>query len=195
MRWSTNIVTPPAIEPVTLAEAKLYARVDVADDDVLITDLIVAARETVESFLRRKLITTKVDYFRETFPGSGGIICLPFPPLLVVDSVKYFDSLGVQQTVASADYTVDAASDPGRIAPSPDALTWESTERRLNAVEIRYDAGYGVSADDVPSGIKTAIKLLVTDMYEHRETQSEIRLHENNTAMNLLMAKKVPIEI
>jgi len=45
-KWKVS--TAPASEPITLAEAKLYLRVDTTADDALITALITAARETVE---------------------------------------------------------------------------------------------------------------------------------------------------
>ena len=37
--------TPPAVEPVTLSEAKAHLRVDSTDDDAYIATLITAARE------------------------------------------------------------------------------------------------------------------------------------------------------
>jgi uncharacterized phage protein (predicted DNA packaging) len=42
-------------EIVTLAEAKAHLRVDTADDDALITGLVEAATEMVESWLSRDL--------------------------------------------------------------------------------------------------------------------------------------------
>lgn len=188
-------MTPPAIEPVTLAETKNHLRVDVTDDDALITALITAGRESVESFLRRVLITQTIDLFLDSFPGQSGTIHVPFPPLQSVTQISFVDTDGTTKIVDTADFLVDTATEPGRIIPSPDALTWDETEVRTNAVTVRYVAGFGTLAADVPAGIRTAILFLVSDMYEHRESQSEIKLVENRTVNNLLWTHKVPIEI
>ena len=51
------LLTPPAVEPLTLAEAKSYLRVDTVDEDDTIAALIAAARLLVEAYARRALIT------------------------------------------------------------------------------------------------------------------------------------------
>jgi uncharacterized phiE125 gp8 family phage protein len=56
------LVTPPTIEPVSLAEAKAHLRVTEADDDALIAGYILAARHAAESYIRGALITQTWDY-------------------------------------------------------------------------------------------------------------------------------------
>ena len=48
-----SLVVAPATEPVTLAEAKLFAKASGTTDDTLITDLIVGARKLAEEWLNR----------------------------------------------------------------------------------------------------------------------------------------------
>src|SRR5947199_210729 len=53
-----RLITPPSIEPVTLAEAKAHLRLEISDDDALVSDLIGTARELIEEEVARSLITT-----------------------------------------------------------------------------------------------------------------------------------------
>jgi len=67
---SLTIVTPPAEEPVTLTEAKNHLRVDLSDDDSLISALIVAAREHAEAITRRAFITQTLKLSLDAFPAT-----------------------------------------------------------------------------------------------------------------------------
>jgi uncharacterized phiE125 gp8 family phage protein len=46
---------------------------------------------------------------------------------------------------------------------------WPDTSDEINAVRVRYTAGYGDSADDVPAAIRQWILLHVGAMYDRRE--------------------------
>ena len=73
------LITPPAEEPVTLAELKAWCRVDTSDDDALITGLGIAAREYVEQALGRQLVTATFDLIYDAFPEAA--IRIPRPPV------------------------------------------------------------------------------------------------------------------
>jgi uncharacterized phiE125 gp8 family phage protein len=166
-----RVVTPPASEPVTLAEAKLFLREMNSDQDALITSLISAVRRYGESYTRRAIMPQTLELMMETFPSSFATIDLPRPPLVAISSVKYKDISGVDQTVDSSLYQVDTYSEPGRIAPVFGKY-WFPTRFDLNAVRIQYTAGYADAAH-VPEEFKTWMKARIAQLYEFREAVSE----------------------
>lgn len=158
-----RITTPT--EPVTLAEAKLHLRVDDTDEDALIHGLISAARETCEDRIEGTVPVTGWRLTLDSFPDA---IKLPRPPIVSVESVKYLDTAGVQQTLSPLDYVVDTASSPGYIVPAF-GKAWPETRDQINAVEVEYTAGSATP----PAAIKAWLLLAVGDMYAHREASSD----------------------
>jgi len=96
---------------------------------------------------------------------------LPMPPLQSVTSLKYIDDAGVEQTMPTADYVVDAQHMIGRIRPAH-GTQWPSTLDDEGAVRITFVAGYG-AAGAVPQPIKQAILLLVGHWWINREAVGE----------------------
>lgn len=161
------VITPPSIEPVSLADAKTHLRVNFTDDDNYISGLITTARVRAEAFLSRTLITTTYDLYFDKFP-SGSSIALRQPPIQSVTSVKYTDRNGVvRQLTENVDYVVDERNDPGWVLLAENA-SWPETKETVNAVVIRYVAGYGAAASSVDQRVVLAIKHLVTLWYESR---------------------------
>ena len=72
-------------EPVTLAEAKAWCRIDVADEDVLITDLITSARQACENYVNLSFVTRTIDAVIES---PNGYIKLPYGPVKTLITVK-----------------------------------------------------------------------------------------------------------
>ena len=68
-----QLVTPPAEEPVSLAEAKLHLRVDFPNEDALITALIAAARQAAETLTGRQLVTARWKLVLDSFPGPRDV--------------------------------------------------------------------------------------------------------------------------
>ena len=176
-----QLVTPPAEEPVSLADAKLHLRVDFTDDDALITSLIAAARQAAETLTGRQIVTARWKLVLDSFPGPslmgvpagqpfslpGHAILLPRSPLQSVVAIQYLDMAGTQQTMPATDYTVDAACEPARITPVFGKI-WPISLPQIGAVSVTFDAGFG-PASSVPEGIKSWIKLRIGSLYAHRE--------------------------
>lgn len=163
-----KLITAPAVEPVTATEFKLHNKIDIADDDAMVTIYNQAARQDIEHITRRAICTQTWDLYLDDWP-DGDAIEIPLPPLQSITSVKYYDDDNTEATFASTNYIVDVASDPGRIVLYGDA-SWPSTVLRpANGIIIRFLAGYGAAAD-VPTALKQAILLLGAHFYENRES-------------------------
>jgi len=168
MQYTKRIVTPPAAEPVSLAEAKLHLRDPNAAEDALVTTLIKAAREYCEGVLNRALITQTWDMFIDCWP-SDGVIYAPMAPLVSVTHVKYVDEAGTLQTLGAPAYQVDKDVEPGRVLPAY-GYTWPTLRPSYSsAVQVRFVAGYGADGTFVPQNIKQAILLAIGHWYENRE--------------------------
>jgi uncharacterized phiE125 gp8 family phage protein len=153
-----------ATEPITTAEAKAHLRVTTSTDDTLIDALVKAVRQMAENELRRSLITQTWTKTIDEFPDA---IELPYPPVIAVASLKYYDKDAVQQTLDPSQYTVDSKSEPGWIVPAY-GVSWPDTLAAINVVEVIYTAGFG-AAVAVPQSVKNWILLHVGHLYENRE--------------------------
>lgn len=169
-RWALSVSTAPTEWPVTVAEVRDNARIDIFDDDVWIYNAIKAATELSETFLKRCFCTTTLRLNLDQFPWFEFV--LPRPPLVSVTSIKYLDTNGTQQTLSASNYSVDVRSQPGRIVPVYNT-DWPIYREFANSIEVIYVAGYG-AASAVPNAIKQAIKFAVTEWYNNRETQAQL---------------------
>lgn len=166
-----KVITNPATEPVTLAEAKIQLRVDVSDEDTYIEGLISTAREWCEGFQNKAYILQTIEKTFDCFPCS--VFDLPRPPMVAVSSIKYYDIKNVEYIFDPLLYFVDTSSEPGRVALNY-AVQWPTiTLRPINGVIVRYTAGQ-VDASTVPKKVKQAILLLVCHWYDNREAVGKV---------------------
>ena len=166
-----KVITPPSVEPVSLTEIKAHLNIGGTLDDTILTAYIKVAREWCESYQNRAYITQTLELTLDDYPAS--IQDIPRPPLQSVTSIKYYDENQVEATFSNTKYMVDTSSFVGRIALLGSNLYPTTTLRTINGVVIRYVAGYGNAATDVPEMVKHAIKLLAGHLYEHREDTIE----------------------
>ena len=106
----------------------------------------------------------------DKFPALDKEIPLMHSPIRAVNSVKYLDENGVQQTWGADKYQV--VLDGGRLLRLE---TWPTVQAdRISTVAIEMDVGYA-SAASVPADIKMALLLRVGDAYRWRENTQDAR--------------------
>lgn len=175
--------TGPAVEPVTVAEAKAHLRVDTSDDDTYIGTLITAGREWCEQYLDRTLVNTQWVMRFDSFPPDGTHdIELPRPPMATAGTttavaLTFTYENGTTATYSTASYRVDRNSTPGAVKTLY-GQTWPPHLMDDNAVSVTWWAGYGAAGSSVPAAIRHAILMIVGILYEKRAAAESGSLNE-----------------
>jgi len=195
---SNKRTTDPAVEPITADELDTHLRGDgvlAANEGDFLESVITAAREYVEEFTRRALITQSYTLVMDSWPsvkneGLGwwdgvregsisqdlqGHVELPMGPLQSITSVTTYAADNTSTVFDSSNYFIDSNQTPGQLVLNTGTV-WPSFTRTRNGIEIVYVAGYGNNATDVPGALKMAVKQLAAHWYENREytkTQSD----------------------
>lgn len=163
---SIVVSADPQDRPVALHDLKTHARILGNEEDDWLDLAIDAAVKHTETEINLKLIDQTVTWKLDWWLPCR--LIFPVGPLRSVTSIQYVDGDGATQTLASDQYIVDAAHDPGRVFPAYDVV-WPTPRRQENAVTIVYVAGFGTEPGSVPTPLRHAILLLAAHFYEHRE--------------------------
>ena len=160
---SSILLTAPAAEPLSLAEAMAFLRVEHGDDDDVIASLIAAARLHVEAQTRRALITQGWRLTRDAWPADGRLNVVP-APLQALAAVRVTDAGGNAAPLDLQNFVVDTAGSAIVFAP------WAVPPPGRSAAGIGLDVtlGYGDAAGDVPEPLRQAVRLLTAHWYENR---------------------------
>ena len=181
--FDLTVITPPATEPVSLAEAKMHCRVDHNVEDALLASLIQAARGLVEETTGRALITRTLEWRVDQW---STLLYLPYPPTISVVQISYTDADGATATLPTTAYSLRNSVIPAYIRL--DAAQRPAVElARDGAIAIRYQAGYG-AAENVPMAFRQAILLLVGHWHLNREAIGNANQSELPMAVSALLA-------
>jgi len=164
-------LTSPVAEPLSLAEIKAHLRIETDAEDGLIAGYLIAAREAVERYLRRALISQGWQLALDCWPEAP--VRFPRPPLIGVDAVRIFDTDGGSSLVDPTRYHVESRAEPGFLLPAQ-GESLPRPERRHGGIEIDFTAGFGESWNDVPSPIRQALLMMIAELYEHRGRASPV---------------------
>ena len=156
----------PAVEPITLAEAKAHLRIDGDTEDTLISTLILTSRLHIEAALGLALITQSWTLLRDAWPEVESVP-LMLRPVQQVTEVRTRDVSGNAEILDADTHLVDTVSESARLVRH--GPSWPKPGQSANGIEIDFVAGFGDTPNDVPAPIRHALLLLVAHWYEHRD--------------------------
>lgn len=169
MVWT--VTTAPAINPVTVSDVKLHARISTDAEDVYLESLVTAVTSAVEKYLGRALIRQTIRARMDFWPRI--VVTLPMPPLIDIVQVATASEDDVLTVYAATNYYAIIEGTPGEIVLKRSVTPPINTARDYGGFVIDFRAGYGTVSRDVPAGIVEAIKLWVSEVYESRDFDSK----------------------
>lgn len=181
-RQGTRVTVASSGFALTLEQAKRQLRIEPEDidGDAHVQDLIASAHRHVEKLLGYPILRQTRQTHAWGFPTGGLWLGGGDNLTVAADAVKYFDSDGVQQTLPTTDWLLDAVSDPAVLRCAP-GKSWPTTQARPGAVTVDWVAGW-TNAASVPADIVHAMRLVIGHWDQNREavvigvTSSEVQL-------------------
>ncbi len=180
--------------PVSVQQTKLHTHVDENQENINLSDYIGAATKAGQVMLDRQFVTATLRLTLDDFPcptrnNPQACLYVPRPPLQSISSIGYVQAEdGTTATMASSDYIVDTASEPGRVMPAFGRV-WPISRYQINAVTVTFVAGYGAPSA-VPKNIKTWIMSNAAAAYRFREPITELRMDRIGLIDNLLTVEE-----
>lgn len=185
---SLKIVAEPTVEPISLDEARTHLGLTPYDDsdgshphDAMVQGFITAVRTWAEEWTGLSLAVKTYELALDEFPEVDEIE-LPMAPVIAIESVTHVvasetsdgETDYTTETMLENEYVLDGHQKPAWLLPAA-GTSWPTTASVINAVRVRYLAGYLTEANTdypealiLPGAIKSAMFLLLGDFYENR---------------------------
>lgn len=159
------------VEPVSVAELRLYLRLDPDDggaEDGLLARLVASARTSLEAEARRVLVPGRYRIVLDRWPLEGWLP-LPLSPLVGL----------VRAGLLAADDTVTELQ-AGLVRPGPDPVeapglqfTGDLPDPGEARILIEVAAGFGGDGPALPEDLRLAVLRLAAARYEHRGDEAD----------------------
>jgi uncharacterized phiE125 gp8 family phage protein len=153
----------PAVEPLSLDEAKAFLRIEHNDDDQVITALIAGARIHVETLAQLAMMTQSWRVVLDCWPKHGRVAVRP-APLKALTAARVYDFAGNAQALDTQAFMPNIGA--SMLAFVPWAVP--APTRIAAGIELDVTVGFGDVAADVPEPLRQAIRLLTAYWYENR---------------------------
>lgn len=166
-----KVIVAPVTEPISLAEAVEWCRLDNEDSTNVLESIITGGRELFENDLGYTFHETTLEMAYDYWPCGRALTLPRATPLVSVTSVTLVDENAAETTWDASEYRLDTYSTPGRIY-LPSSGSWPSVVLdQFNGIRVRYVAGKVTQSPEVPfpEAIRMAMRLIVAHWNENRE--------------------------
>jgi len=164
---------------VTITELKIHLRITGTSEDTILQTYLDGALGYIESQTGRKL--SQESGRKAYFDQFGDMELIGDDP--IVESVKYIDNDGVEQTLSASVYEVKTHKARPYITLAY-GQSWPSIRAVDAAITITYQSGY--TATTLPARLRSAVLLEAATNYEYREDETMTRNHNNRGAVDRL---------
>lgn len=172
---SLQLVAAPAVEPLSLVEAKAWARIDSTSFDPTLPMMIATAREIAEHEVGSKLITQTWRWSLTDWPDALELVKLH--PVQDV-ALSYWD--GSAWTVLDPVNATVVISDAGVSVQRTIGGAWGSLVETVGPrVRVDFNVGFGDDPTDVPAGIRQFIAAHVAFWVRNPEAAVEMAMLPN----------------
>jgi len=170
------LITPSSGLIVSISDMKDHLRVDHSDEDDLIQAYIEAATNLAQTITRRQFLEATWETRFDKFLNE---LILDHSPVNEIVSIKYTDSAGDEQTLASGIYEEDLDHEPARLVLAENQTT-PLTKIKPAAVKVRFISGYAT----IPKEAVQAIRLTVGEWYEKREDHPRMMIQASERLLS-----------
>lgn len=163
------VVVEPAEPVVTWEDARHHLRLGGdTSQQAEVEAMVEAATQHIagpDGWLGRSIGVQKLEARGSFFDGACWM--LPCRPVIAVESIKYLDTAGAEQTLAPDFYELR-----GDQIVRAYGKSWPASRHDDENVRVTYTAGY----DELPMPIRAAILLIVGDLYRYRDTAAMVQM-------------------
>jgi|GEM_PF-3173989 len=167
-------IQPPAILSVSLADIKQWLKINIDDDNDLLTSLISSAQHYIEKKLN-------IYFIKQSFELTIGLdrwqnrIKIPLAPLISLDGFQFISN---QLILTQDQITHEILDDNAETFLQLDIPP--SLRENHNKLIMTISVGYGDHDTDVPDALRLAVKILASHYYSFRgDGQDQLKIDQN----------------